>query len=514
MMVRAGLARLACAVAAIAPLALAGCGGGKLHESMEGHLFGEVYRDVVSYHVEETGADRLSLAALATLGRIDPALSVERAGGIVVLRHGEQAIRFPAPDAGDIAGWGDLTGEIVAAARAASPEIAGLAPDIADERMIGGALVTLDRYSRYLRPDLASERRAKRDGFVGLGVALDIAADEVRVASVLPDTPAETAGLRVADRIVAVDGAMVASLSADEVHDRLRGPKNSTVTLEIARDGTAGTLTLVMRRAVIVEENVTLERRDGVAWLKVRVFNHRTAKVAAELLHEAHQGKSGALHGIVLDLRDNPGGLLDQSIDLASLFLAGAPVSSTTGRVPDSEQSFSAPRDGMPETAPMAVLINGGSASSAEIVAAALQDARRAVVIGTSSYGKGTVQTVFRTGNGGELTVTWAYLVAPRGYRLDHHGVVPTVCTSGLADDPAAIAERIAAAPGPLGAPREALDEAGWTQLRLSCPPRRRTREIDEAVAARLIDRPALYRAALIGAPFEAQRPVEAHLSH
>jgi carboxyl-terminal processing protease len=497
----------------IAPLALAGCGSARLPEAKEGQLFGEVYRDVVSYHVEETDADRLSLAALATLGGIDPTISVEQAGGDVVLRHGVEASRFAAPASSDTVGWGDVTAEVIAAARAASPEIAKLPPDIADQRMIGGALATLDRYSHYLRPELASERRAVRDGFVGLGVALDIAADEVRVASVQPDTPAAEAGLRVADTIVAVDGAALATLSADDVRERLRGPKNSIVKLEVARAGVANSFTLSLRRSVIVEENVALERKDGLAWLKIGIFDHRTAKTAAKLLHEAHQEMGGALHGIVLDLRDDPGGLLDQSVDLASLFLAGAPIASTTGRVADSEQSFSAPAGGKPETLPMAVLVNGGSASSSEIVAAALQDAGRAVVIGTSSFGKGTVQTVFRTSNGGELTVTWAYLIAPRGYRLDHHGVVPTVCTSGLADEPDAIAERLAAAPGALGAPREGLDTAGWERLRSSCSPRRGEREVDEAVAAHLLDRPALYHAALIAPPSPDLRPAEARLA-
>jgi carboxyl-terminal processing protease len=510
---RAYLFRLVLAAAAIAPLALAGCGSASLPEAKDGLVYSEVYRDIVKYHVEATDAERLSLAALTSLASIYPGISVERTGGEVVLRDGTEASRYPAPKPDDADGWGNVTAEIVAAARAASPLIAKLAPDITEQHVIDGALATLDRYSHYLRPELARERRAVRDGFVGLGVALDVSGDEVRVASVQPDTPAAAAGLRVADDIIAVNGAPLAALSADEVRERLRGPIDSDVKLQIARAGTQGTFTLALRRAAIVEENVSFERRDGLAWIKIGVFDHRTAKAVDRLLHEAHQEMDGKLHGIVLDLRDNPGGLLDQSVDLASLFLAGVPVATTVGRVPDSAQSFAAPDDGKPETLPMAVLVNGGSASSSEIVAAALQDAGRAVVIGTSSFGKGTVQTVFRTSNDGELTVTWAYLITPRGYRLDHHGVVPTVCTTGLADEPSAIAEHLAAAPGPLGTPREELDEAGWQELRSSCPPRRGEREVDEAVAAHLLSRPALYRAALLDGPSQDHRPVEAHLT-
>ena len=218
------------------------------------------------------------------------------------------------------------------------------------------------------------------------------------------------------------------------------------------------------------------------------------------------------MRGIVLDLRDNPGGLLDQSVELASLFLDGGTVSSTVGRVPDSYQSFTAPADGAHETLPLAVLVNGGSASAAEIVAAALQDTGRAVVIGSASFGKGTVQTVFRTGNGGELTVTWAQLITPRGYHLHHHGVVPTVCTAGLADDGAVNATLAAMAPGPLAEPRERLDEAGWQRLRSACPPQRGKRAIDLAVATRLLGAPALYQAALIGPADEAPGATEARL--
>ena len=510
---RAYLTRLALAAAAIAPLALAGCGSARLSEAKDGLVYSEVYRDVVNFHVEETDAARLSLAALTSLASIDPAVSVKRTGGNIVLRDGADVSRYPAPKPDDADGWGDITARIVAAARSDSPMIAKLAPDITEQHVIDGALATLDRYSHYLRPELASQRRAMRDGFVGLGVALDVSGDEVRVASVQPDTPAAAAGLHVADDIIAVNGAPLAALSADEVRRQLRGPINSVVKLEVARAGTRDKFDLTLRRAAIVDENVALERKDGVAWIKVGVFNHRTAKAVSRVLREAHQEMGGKLHGIVLDLRDNPGGLLDQSVGLASLFLAGGPVATTVGRVPESDQSFSAADEAKPETLPLAVLVNGGSASSSEIVAAALQDEGRAVVIGTSSYGKGTVQTVFRTSNGGELTVTWAYLITPRGYRLDHHGVVPTVCTSGLADEPSAIAERLAAAPGPLGTPREDLDEAGWQELRSSCPPRRGERDVDEAVADHLLSRPALYRAALLGGPSHDHRPVEAHLA-
>jgi carboxyl-terminal processing protease len=152
----------------------------------------------------------------------------------------------------------------------------------------------------------------------------------------------------------------------------------------------------------------------------------------------------------------------------------------------------------------MVVLVNGGSASSSEVVAAALQDRGRAVVVGTASFGKGTVQTVFRTLNGGELTVTWAQLFTPLGYHLHRHGVVPTICT---ADDHIVEATRAA-----LAAPREALDDAGWKTLRAACPPQRDKHEIEQTVATQLLGAPALYHAGLIAPADQKPRPTQAYL--
>jgi carboxyl-terminal processing protease len=479
-------------------LALGACGTGGAPAAQDAQLYGEVYADVVRYHIEATDPERLTLGLLAGLQRIDPAFSVSVEKGAVTLSDGSEVARELAPPSGDAAAWGNLTARMLAQARQRSPLFADVAPSIADERLIGAALRPLDRFSRYVRPEVARANRAERDGFVGLGVTLDFHDGAVRIASVLPETPAAQAGVEVADRIVAIDGATLASLTEEDVQQLLSGPKDTSVALEVARASGDSRLTFVMRREIIFRQTVTLETHDGIAWLRVAGFNQRTARTAARLLREAHQQLGPSFRGIVLDLRDNPGGLLDQAIDLASIFLDGAPVSTTVGRVPESHQSFDAPREGEPEQAPLAVLIDGGSASSSEIVTAALQDAGRAVVIGSASFGKGTVQTVLRTANGGELTVTWAELFAPAGYPLNHHGVVPTVCTG--APDVAADALRV---------PRAGLDEDGWTRLRALCPPEHAAGDRERSAALALLGDPARYRAALMAAP---ARPAEARL--
>ena len=223
------------------------------------------------------------------------------------------------------------------------------------------------------------------------------------------------------------------------------------------------------------------------------------------------------LRGIVLDLRGDPGGLLDQAVSLADVFIAKGPIVATVGRNPASRQYFEAAGDAVAPRIPIVVLVNGGSASASEIVAAALQDAGRAVVVGTASYGKGTVQTVLRLPNDGELILTWAELVAPAGYSLNGHGVVPTICTSDLGDDAQSIetalqrAGQAASAAIATLTPRASLDERGWADLRRSCPPRSGDRAIDVAVAERLLADPVLYSQALhmIGAaPSLAAKPV------
>jgi carboxyl-terminal processing protease len=208
----------------------------------------------------------------------------------------------------------------------------------------------------------------------------------------------------------------------------------------------------------------------------------------------------------VLDLRNNPGGLLDQAVSLANLFIHHGPIVSTVGRHPASKQYFTAAGDSIAPRTPLVVLINGRSASAAEIVAAALQDAGRAVVVGSSSYGKGTVQTVLRLPNDGELIVTWARLVAPSGYSLQTHGVVPTLCTADLPDDERSIdigLRRASAGPGAglPATPRAALDEAAWSQLRNACPGLRTSPAIDLKLAERVLGDPKLYGEALNALP-------------
>jgi carboxyl-terminal processing protease len=322
--------------------------------------------------------------------------------------------------------------------------------------------------------------------------------------------------LRVDDIIVAIDGVDTATLPREEAVQRLRGPADSIVTLAVARAGLPEHLRVAMQRARIVPPTVTLKEGYGVAHLRLTSFNQQTAQSLADLLRQAHREMGSGLHGIILDLRGNPGGLLDQSVEAASLFLDGVPVTSTVGRVPESIQYFTAPHREV-ERLPLVVLVNGGSASASEIVAAALQDTGRAVVVGSASYGKGTVQNVQRMPNDGEITVTWSRLITPGGYILHEHGVVPTICTANVADGAgglsSALSRRTNALSTELAQGRAGLDDAGWRKLRELCPGQRDDHEIEVQTARRLLADPVLYARALGTAPGVARPMTTARMT-
>jgi carboxyl-terminal processing protease len=418
---------------------------------------------------------------------------------VVLRQSGELIWERSAPAADDAGAWGRVTATILDIARRYSDAVAARPENRIDKTVIDGSLALLDPFSRYAPPAQATLHRDSRDGYGGIGVTLDRDGPDVRIAMVMPNSPAASAGLEDGDRITAIDGVATSSLSPEGVGERMRGPVGSVVSLTLAREGRADPVILRLRRSHIVQQSVSLTHDGAIAVLRISSFNARTADELAAELRRAHREMGPALKGLVLDLRDNPGGLVDQSVRVASMFLDRGRVVATRGRVPASNQIFDVTRDGPAEHLPLVVLVNGGSASASEIVASALQDDHRAVIVGTSSYGKGTVQDVIHLPNQGELTVTWAKLIPPGGYLLHHHGVVPVVCTDNLV--------RAAAAVPVPGVPRAALDDRGWAALRAECPPARVDRPVDLAVAELLLSSARRYAQALADEP---ARPIQA----
>ncbi len=505
--------RLRPALAACLVAALAGCAGtiktppidaidtigDQSAAAIDDHmLFIAAWQNVIDYHLNPATPQAMAMAGLGRLSLIDPLLSVAQRGDTVVLRDDGAEETFPAPPTASVERWAQLTVTVLNRARRGSPTVTAMPADRLEEQVIEGGLTILDPFSHYARPEVARERRALRNGYGGLGIAIGVTQGDIVVTAVQPETPAAAADIRVGDHILTIDGAQAAWIGGGvaAINGRLRGDPGTTVHLTLWRRGRPNDLDLTVTRGLIVDPSVALILMGDVAWIRVSTFNQRTAGDFTTALHRAHQTMGGGLRGIVLDLRDNSGGLLDQAVTMAGSFLDGGMVATTTGRHPESIQQFPVPPNPSPETLPLVVLVDGISASASEVIAAALQDRGRAVVIGTASFGKGTVQNVIPMANDGEMTVSWAELLTPRGYHLHHHGVIPTVCTSGVTSD--AMAALLDRPPAPvLFEARDRLDEGGWLALRDQCPAATKPNAVDIGLAEHLLDTPALYQAAL-----------------
>ncbi len=473
-----------------------------------GRLIAQVLDDINAYYLEPVSVRRVAVAGAARLTGFDARFAAGEAagGGAIALSYDDRGIvSYPAPADTDTAGWAATLETIVAAARQASPLLATLPAAILEQAVADGMARSLDRFSRYAPPDLARDQRASRNGWGGIGITVDGANDTFHVTAVEPQSPADRAGIRPEDQIVAIDGVTTHGCVHREVVDRLRGPVGTPISVQIVPAGMDQSRELRLQRATVFEPTVTASRDGDIGIIRVHSFNHRTTMRVAESLAalqgQAGQGQAGTrLAGIVLDLRSNPGGVLDEAVSLTDLFLRQGPVVSAVGRHPASRQFFAVSGRSTVPDVPIVVLINGGSASAAEIVAAALQDAGRAVVIGSSSYGKGLVQTVLRLPDNGELILTWARLMAPSGYPLHRHGVIPTICTADLPDDAAYLATGLtrAAAAARL---RTSLDENGWAALRQSCPGTRNRPGLDLVLAKHLLTDTKWYAAALHALP-------------
>lgn len=460
----------------------------------------------------------VAIEGLKGLASIDPALATTEQGGGLVLYLGEATLaERPAPASGDAEAWARLAADLIEIAHARSDLLRHADTEEIYESLFDGTLSQLDMFSRYAGAEEARRNRAKRDGFGGIGILFRTTADAARVTRVLRDTPAAAAGLRPGDLLTHVGAVPLAGLNDKAVAAQLRGPVGSPLSVTVRRSGEADLLAFHLNRARIVLPTVSATVEDGIAVLEVDGFNQDTADSIARHLRALERDGSRPLAGVVLDLRGNPGGLLSESIAVADLFLGEGQIISTRGRHRDSIQYYEADSEQVAAGVPLAILIDGKSASAAEIVAAALQDRGRAVVIGTVSYGKGTVQTVLRLPNDGEVTLTWSRLIAPSGYALHQLGVLPAVCTSGRGGRGEAAPVLENAVGGGvrildgLQAWRAVAvdDKTGRRDLRRTCMPQRRPLDLERRAAVALIGNGGLFARvlALTAEPAIARRP-------
>jgi carboxyl-terminal processing protease len=320
------------------------------------------------------------------------------------------------------------------------------------ESAINGMLTHLDPHSSYLPPDDFDDMRVQTRGeFGGLGIEVTQENGFVKVVSPIEGTPADRAGVQPGDLITQVDGESVMGLNLNEAVDLMRGPVGSEITITITREGTPDPFDVKLTRETITISPVRARLEDGVVVLRLTTFNEQTYPELEQQLKERVEEAGGMdkVTGIVLDLRNNPGGLLNQAISVTDAFLESGEIVSTRGRDPADSERYNATPGDLAEGKPLAVVINGGSASASEIVAGALKDHHRAVVIGTQSFGKGSVQTIMPVQGEGAIRLTTARYYTPSGRSIQALGVAPDILVEqrlpeevAAEEDPTATPER------------------------------------------------------------------------
>ena len=495
----------------------------------DAEVFAVALRTIDDFYLQPVDLRQLTLDGLNGLQRLEPqfvAVTGSHNGTAAMeLRLQDQSIGFlTEPSSDDAEGWAALMRRAVMTTRKNSKPLAGATNEAVYQAVLNGVTHDLDIYSRYSGAGTALAERAARNGDGGIGVILTdtVSAnggEQVTIAEVLPHSPAAQAEIHSGDILIALqDGREDSSpkplpsparLAAAALH----GPVGSMVEVTLASSD-VGLRKLSLIREREIPASVSLNLTNGIAELKLRRFNAATLTSLREALAGLAANNTSPL-GLILDLRGNTGGLLDQAIGTVQLFISHGLILYTEGRHPDSRQRYDA--DTMPDasipstlplgTLPLIVLIDEKSASSAEAVAAALQDNGRAVVIGSPSYGKGSVQTVTRLPNDGELFLTWARLHAPSDYSLNHRGVMPQICVG----DPAAVNAAALLDQARLhtdaiqarvtawrAANATALDDV--TELRAQCPVMLHDPAIENETARALLADHALYHRLLLPA--------------
>src|SRR5918995_619663 len=296
------------------------------------------------------------------------------------------------------------------------------------EAAINGMLTSLDPHSGYLDAKKYRDMQVQTKGeFGGLGIEVTMEDGLVKVVSPIDDTPAHRAGIQAGDVITHINTEPVLGMSLAEAVERMRGPVDTSIALTLRRPGQDEPIDVSMARAVITISPVRWTAETDVGYIRITTFNEQTEAKLREALEALESELGDKMKGVVVDLRNNPGGLLEQAVQVADTFLDRGEIVSTRGRRTDSIQRFNARRGDLVEGRPMVVLINGGSASASEIVAGALQDHDRAIVMGTPSFGKGSVQTIMPLPGHGAIRLTTARYYTPAGTSIQAKGIVPDI---------------------------------------------------------------------------------------
>lgn len=452
---------------------------------------------------------QLTVWGLQGLTALDPALRIAtKDTRLQLFRQNQVVLDVAAPKDEAPAAWARTAAVLTAASFPVSAPVRRAGAQGVIQGFFDEMFNRLDPYSRYVAPFEAGEDRARRAGRAGLGLTIGQRGGLIEVRSVIRDSPAAIAGIQPGDILAAIDEQRTRDQDPSTIGALLSGPEGSAVTVSWrSRDGRTRDAQLV--RVMVPPETVFAQRTADVLVLRITSFSGSTASHIALSVQDA-LAEPHPVSGIVLDLRDNRGGLLRQAVTAADSFLPEGLVATTVGRDPDSMNVWRSTEGELAENVPLIILVDGRTASASEILAAALADRGRAVVVGSATVGKGMVQTIDPLPDGGELFVTWSQTLAPLGWPIQGLGVLPQVCTSlgqdALNRQLASLStgfQPMADAVKRSRAARIPVRASEVLEIRAPCPAAE-GRNADLDAARTLISNPAAYAAALL-APIGAQ---------
>jgi carboxyl-terminal processing protease len=487
--------------------AMAHSGAGGFAQPLAAQVFASALSFMAPRTLDRVSIPQMTMWGLRGLTTLDPRLTPTLGGGALRL-VGDAVVlgEVPQPEETDAAGWANAAAQVAAFAWTHSEAVRrartqGIIVSFFDE-----LFNHLDPYSRYEPPLDAETDRARRSGRAGAGLSVGTRGSGVFVVdNVANDGPADDLGIVPGDRLLALNGQRLRAPDSATVNTMLAGPEGSELSLTLrGRDGRIRNLTLT--RELVPPETVFADRRKDVLTLRVTGFSRTTERRVARALNAA-MSVVPPPRGLVIDLRGNRGGLLRQAVAAAETVLPEGVIATTVGRNPDADHEWEADGTDISGGLPIVVLVDGRTASAAEILAAALADDQRAVVVGSTTLGKGLVQAVAPLPDGGELLVTWSRVLAPQSWPIQGLGVLPQVCTSlgqdALDRQLGVLAEGRQPMQQVLArhrAARAPLPIAEILEIRGACPAAE-GRDLDMEAANFLLNNPNAYAAALIPAP-------------
>jgi carboxyl-terminal processing protease len=477
-----------------------------------------VYSDALTFIapriLDPVPVPQLTVWGLQGLSALDPNLRVEvKDARLQLVRQDQVVLDVLAPKDAEPASWAKAAVALTAASYTVSASVRHAGTQGVIQVFFNEMFRRLDPYSRYVPPLEAGVERARRAGRAGLGLVVGQRGALIDVRTVIRDSPAAIVGIRPGDILAAIDGQRTQDQDPETIGAMLSGPEGSVVTLSWrGRDGRTRDAQIV--RAMVPPETVFAQRFADVVVLRITSFSASTASHLALSVQDA-LSEPHPVDGIVLDLRENRGGLLRQAVTAADTFLPAGLVATTVGRDPDAMNVWRSTEGELAENVPLVILVDGRTASAAEILAAALADRGRAVVVGSETFGKGMVQTIDPLPDGGELFVTWSQTLAPLGWPLQGLGVLPQVCTSlgqgALTRQIAALStgfQPMADAIRRSRAARIPVPASDVLEIRAPCPSSE-GRGTDLEAARALIANPAAYAAALLAPMVDRQAGVD-----